>query len=1278
MGRGSVRMGRERFGVRDAQTHFWYAISSRRLALAIAGASIAMACAVLAGGASASEHIVVTGEYGKEGPPSSGVGNGCRIAYQGETQRLYLLSDTKVYGLSISPGSATPLGGSYPLAGVNSSCGDPDIEVDNTGGPSKGNIYAVPSSHLIYGWDPTGTPLAPPWAVDAGGETCGVAVTGSGEVWGGNYGNEVISKFTQSGSANGVIPLGFRACKFVVDPVTNDLFVAPFSSSEPLLEYTAASGYTTTIDFPSAGIGNAGLAINGAEHKLYVGNGGNEVKAYDTTNGALIETIDIGGSGGLGIAVDEGTDTLFVTVGSGESGVIKEYLGVTTPTATTGEPIGNSEVSGTADPNGVGPITECYFEFGISPLYGSKQDCAEAMPINSVQSVHASLPGLIGEETYHYRLVLGTGVQFVIGRGGDKTIIPHNVKGLHTDAATDVTQESATLNAHFEGTGEDTHYYFEWGHTKAYGKRTALPPGEDAGTTIGVTNLSAQLADLEPGVTYHYRVVAENSIGVSKANDQEFKTFELPAIESFRSSHVTASSADIEARINPKEFETRYHVEYGPTMDYGSIQPIPDATLPAGNATEGVSVHLEGLEGITYHFRVVAENQWGTTATGDQTFNFFPPTCPNATLRQQTGSDFLPDCRAYELVSPSETGNVVLTAPVPAPPATDAIGPARFAFAGFWGAISGFDTLNNSFDVYVSTRTSQGWVTKYVGIRGFEAMSASIPIGSNDLSKFLDFMGGFTGPSSPIPFAWDFENNPLGRWPAPPDEIPGGDGEHQIGNFQTSPDFSHMAFSSNNIDFDPEGHGVTVAPGSAYDFDTSKHSITLISQTAAGEDIPQEPGNLSSTDEAIKFLPPIPGFRGEIQSNPSLSTDGSHIVMSTTSSPGSLRGRLYMRVDDAITYEVSQGQPVEYVGMTRDGSKVFFSSFEQLTPDDTDSSTDLYMWSEATDAIERITTGREGAGNSDSCIAAWTAKCNAVAVKGEAETDNAIAADTGNVYFYSPELLDGSENGLEGAQNLYVYREGSVHFVLTLQSDGSRPITRMQVSPDGKHAAFVTTSDLTSYDSAGHKEMYTYEPPRKGITCVSCNPSGAAATTDLEASMNGLFMSDDGRTFWATSEALVPQDTDNIRDVYEFAENRPQLISSGTGEHDGRGPERRLRSGFSGVSADGVNAYFSTYDTLVAQDHNGPFLKFYDARVGGGIPAPTAQTPCIAADECHGPTAGAPIQSQIVSEGALGSGGNVVNKKKQKRRANRARRARKRRQARRRRHSKRIARQRNA
>ena len=54
---------------------------------------------------------------------------------------------------------------------------------------------------------------------------------------------------------------------------------------------------------------------------------------------------------------------------------------------------------------------------------------------------------------------------------------------------------------------------------------------------------------------------------------------------------------------------------------------------------------------------------------------------------------------------------------------------------------------------------------------------------------------------------------------------------------------------------------------------------------------------------------------------------------------------LYMRVDDAVTYDVSQGYDVNYVGMTADGSKVYFTTDQQLAPEDTDTSVDLYMWS---------------------------------------------------------------------------------------------------------------------------------------------------------------------------------------------------------------------------------------------------------------------------------------------------------------------------------------------
>jgi hypothetical protein len=77
-----------------------------------------------------------------------------------------------------------------------------------------------------------------------------------------------------------------------------------------------------------------------------------------------------------------------------------------------------------------------------------------------------------------------------------------------------------------------------------------------------------------------------------------------------------------------------------------------------------------------------------------------------------------------------------------------------------------------------------------------------------------------------------------------------------------------------------------------------------------------------------------------------------------------------------------------------------------------------------------------------------------------------------------------------------------------------------------------------------------------------------------------------------------------------------------------------------GISADGRDIYFSTFDTLTSQDHNGLFLKFYDARVTGGFPAPAPPPPCEAADECHGAGSSPPPPIQDETGAGL-TGGNA-------------------------------------
>jgi hypothetical protein len=770
------------------------------------------------------------------------------------------------------------------------------------------------------------------------------------------------------------------------------------------------------------------------------------------------------------------------------------------------------------------------------------------------------------------------------------------------------------------------------------------------------------LNGLVPNRSYDVRLVAKKQFGegIVTTPPQTFSTQPAaPSVDAFYSSNVTATSANLHAVINPFEEATTYRFEYGTTTSYGNKVPVPNGEINASPTAQERTVPITGLSSGTYHFRVVAENNAGVTTTGDQTFTFYPPDCPNAHLRQQTGASFLPDCRAYELVSPSNAGNVILE---PAAPfSSHATSPARFAYSGFFGTITNSGEPQGFIsDLYIATRHNDGWTTKYVGIPGSQGsvtggppLATGFEIGPGgifadlSLGKVLDWDRGTLGGSPPAPrigsytgYLWDSTGNSLGRLPTNAAQIPNAENDVLDGGFtgdvQPSPDFSHYFFSSKNIAFAPGG--LTAAPGSAYDNDLSTGTVSIISKTSLGADIPQDAGN---SEEFIEF--------------PGVSTDGSHILMSTKAPGGTVH--LYMSVDDEPSYDVSQGQDslnhgVKFVGMTADGSTVYFTSSEQLTSDDHDSSADLFMWKEMpTPAVTRVSVGSVGTGDTDGCSATWINGCGVAGVELTTHSDNAVASESGDVYFYSPEQLDNGR-GTPGERNLYVYRSGHAQYVSTFT--GSTKVARMQVSPTDSHMAFVTTAKLSAYDNtdptgictpggfSGNPdtgpqclEMYTYDPATGQIQCVSCVPDGTPPTGDVEASQNGLFMSDDGRTFFSTEDPLVTQDTNGLIDVYEFVDNRPQLITSGTSAVD---RNRSEKSGLAGVSADGVDLYFLTQETFVGQDLNGPFMKFYDARTSGGLPFSPPAAPCAAADECHGAGSSLPAGVASGTSASLGGG----------------------------------------
>jgi hypothetical protein len=93
-------------------------------------------------------------------------------------------------------------------------------------------------------------------------------------------------------------------------------------------------------------------------------------------------------------------------------------------------------------------------------------------------------------------------------------------------SATGVTADSATLRASLNPNTKSTTYYFEYGTQDCSFEPdtcTALPSGS-AGSGHEPVAVSQAIAGLQADTTYHYRVIAENELGITKGPDQTFTT----------------------------------------------------------------------------------------------------------------------------------------------------------------------------------------------------------------------------------------------------------------------------------------------------------------------------------------------------------------------------------------------------------------------------------------------------------------------------------------------------------------------------------------------------------------------------------------------------------------------------------------------------------------------------------------------------------------------------------------------------------------------------------
>jgi phosphodiesterase/alkaline phosphatase D-like protein len=176
---------------------------------------------------------------------------------------------------------------------------------------------------------------------------------------------------------------------------------------------------------------------------------------------------------------------------------------------------------------------------------------------------------------------------------------------------------SATASGTVNPNGLSTSWYFEYGTSTSYGKKTAT---RSAGSGTSNVQVSATLTDLTPGTTYHYRLVAVNGDGTTRGADGVFTTSSGPVAVTGAASDVTVSSATLAGTVDPNGRSTTWYFEYGTSTAYGSKTPARSAG--SGTAAVGVSAPVSGLTaGRLYHYRLVATSDAGTGRGADRTFS---------------------------------------------------------------------------------------------------------------------------------------------------------------------------------------------------------------------------------------------------------------------------------------------------------------------------------------------------------------------------------------------------------------------------------------------------------------------------------------------------------------------------------------------------------------------------------------------------------------------------------------------------------------------------------
>ncbi len=227
----------------------------------------------------------------------------------------------------------------------------------------------------------------------------------------------------------------------------------------------------------------------------------------------------------------QGTTYHFRLVASSDagtaSGADQVFTTQSAPTVSTGQAsdvdLTSASLGGSVNPNG--RSTSWFVEYGTSTRYGSRTSSRGVGSGRAAVVVAAKVSNLRPGVVYHFRLVATSSLGTT--RGGDVTFMttgaPLPVTGALT--FTTLTLTSVRVNGTVSPQGAATNWWFEYGRTRSYGRRTA----ETTSFGSAAVGVSALLEGLTPpGVRWHYRLVARSAAGTSFGGDASFATPQRP------------------------------------------------------------------------------------------------------------------------------------------------------------------------------------------------------------------------------------------------------------------------------------------------------------------------------------------------------------------------------------------------------------------------------------------------------------------------------------------------------------------------------------------------------------------------------------------------------------------------------------------------------------------------------------------------------------------------------------------------------------------------------